>query len=75
LFKEAGSYQGTQVIDSVLRDQFYESFDVAKGNFAVILIGKDGTKKLRQSSPLETDTLFSVIDAMPMRQREMRKEQ
>jgi glutathione peroxidase len=37
-----------------------------------ILIGKDGSEKLR-TAELRLDTLFERIDAMPMRQREMRQ--
>ncbi|MFZ5830549.1 MAG: DUF4174 domain-containing protein [Planctomycetota bacterium] len=37
-----------------------------------LLFGKDGTEKLR-ASELELDYLFGLIDAMPMRQREMRE--
>ncbi len=43
-------------------------------NFEVILVGLDGTIKLRQDQPITTDKLFSLIDSMPMRQREMRGE-
>jgi len=39
----------------------------------VILIGKDGELKLRKELPVELSEIFSVIDAMPMRQREMRE--
>ena len=42
------------------------------GAFEVTLIGKDGGRKWRQSDPLEMDTLFALIDSMPMRQSEMR---
>lgn len=42
--------------------------------FTVILIGKDGTEKLRQYEILSTDKLFATIDAMPMRRREMRQD-
>jgi len=37
-----------------------------------ILIGKDGGIKLRRASPISAATLFQTIDAMPMRQQEMR---
>jgi Domain of unknown function (DUF4174) len=47
------------------------SFD-AEG-FEVLLIGKDGGVKLRQREPIGTDTLFALIDAMPMRRQEMRR--
>lgn len=37
----------------------------------VILIGKDGGVKLRQDHPITNADLFSTIDVMPMRRREM----
>jgi hypothetical protein len=37
-----------------------------------LLIGKDGGVKLRSNSPISNEKLFRTIDAMPMRQREMR---
>ncbi len=47
-------------------------FHVPPGEFAVILLGKDGGAKLRSSKPLSMARLISTIDAMPMRQEEMR---
>lgn len=47
-------------------------FNVAPGDFAVILIGKDGVEKLRSSRPVSVDKLRDIIDAMPARQKEMR---
>lgn len=38
-----------------------------------VLIGKDGTEKLRMRDALDLDRIFRVIDAMPMRKREMRE--
>jgi hypothetical protein len=49
------------------------SFHVAPGAFTVILIGKDGGEKLRQHTPISIDKLNAIIDAMPMRQHEMRQ--
>ncbi len=43
--------------------------------FTVILIGKDGTEKLRSQRPLTLDRLFGTIDSMPMRRHEMRERQ
>ena len=40
---------------------------------AAVLIGKDGGVKLRRNGILTAETLFSTIDAMPMRKREMRE--
>ena len=47
-------------------------FHVAPADFTVVLIGKDGGAKLRSSKPLSMDKLNETIDAMPMRQQEMR---
>jgi hypothetical protein len=41
-------------------------------NYLNILIGKDGGVKLKRNSPISNQKLFDTIDAMPMRQREMR---
>ncbi len=40
--------------------------------FRVVLVGKDGGIKVNQDSPLGVSELFSTIDAMPMRKREMK---
>ena len=40
--------------------------------FEVLLLGKDGLIKTRQSTPVTAEELFRVIDAMPMRAREMK---
>ncbi len=45
----------------------------APAGFAVVLVGKDGGVKLRQSSPVPFKELAATVDAMPMRQDEMRK--
>jgi len=53
---------------------FYGYFAVEPDGFAVILLGKDGTEKLRQSEPVTEEELFGLIDRMPMRQREMQQD-
>jgi hypothetical protein len=40
--------------------------------FQVILIGLDGGVKLKQDRILSTEKLFTIIDGMPMRRRELR---
>ena len=50
-----------------------ERFDVAPDAFRVVLVGKDGTEKRRDAEPVTTRSIFDTIDAMPMRQREMRE--
>ena len=41
--------------------------------FRAVLIGKDGGAKLVSAEPIPASTLFSTIDAMPMRRDEMRR--
>ena len=53
-----------------LRDRF----DVAPDAFRVVLVGKDGTEKRRNAEPVTARSIFDTIDAMPMRQREMREQ-
>lgn len=40
--------------------------------FTVILVGKDGSEKLRANSAVTADQFADMIDAMPMRRQEMR---
>jgi hypothetical protein len=47
-------------------------FHIAPADFAVILVGKDGGEKLRSHTPITLDKLVQTIDAMPMRQQEMK---
>jgi glutathione peroxidase-family protein len=44
-----------------------------KDGLQVLLIGLDGGIKLKQSSILTAEKLFAIIDGMPMRKRELRK--
>ncbi len=39
--------------------------------FRVRLVGKDGGVKLDRDTPMTTDALFALIDAMPMRQEDL----
>ncbi len=46
-------------------------FGVTRGAFTVVLVGKDGTVKLKRQGPTALRDIFGLIDSMPMRQREM----
>ena len=50
-----------------------DTYDVGQQEYAVLLIGKDGGVKLRSDEPVTTVRLFSLIDSMPMRRREIRE--
>ena len=49
-------------------------FGVGVGAFRAVLVGKDGGVKLSSGKPIAAGTLFSTIDAMPMRRDETRKQ-
>jgi hypothetical protein len=47
------------------------SLGIQSGQFALRLIGKDGSVKLSTESIVSMTEIFALIDTMPMRQREM----
>ena len=55
--------------------QIRNRFNPGDQPFIVVLIGKDGGKKLSTEEILTIEELFSTIDAMPMRRSEMRQKQ
>lgn len=68
------SYLDSQPIDEMTAAQFRSQFNVGPEEFRVILLGKDGTQKRRDDNPVEPAVIFNQIDAMPMRQQEMRSD-
>lgn len=54
-------------------DALRKHYQPKSEGITVILIGKDGGEKLRKNSILAVQDLFDTIDAMPMRQSEMKK--
>ena len=60
-----------QPMSAASADRLRNQFGVALEDFAVILVGKDGTEKQRFSQPVDLSDIFSTFDTMPMRQQEM----
>ncbi len=54
-------------------NKLYQKYKSDDSPFEVILIGLDGGIKLTQNDILTCEKLFAIIDAMPMRRREMRE--
>jgi len=54
---------------------FRERFELPSDVFEVVLVGKDGGVKERRSEALNPGELWAIIDAMPMRIDEMRRNQ
>lgn len=44
----------------------------ADTGFELRLLGRDGTLKRRFDAPVAPETLFEIVDSMPMRQEEMK---
>ncbi len=65
---------GNQEIGTAEAEELRQRFGITRGTFAVVLIGKDGTVKLKREGPTALTDIFALIDTMPMRQREMRGE-
>jgi len=59
----------TMWMDENLRKELY----VPENGFYVMLMGKDGAVKFKDSNPIAREKLFAIIDAMPMRQAEMNR--
>ncbi len=71
LFADGGSRLGDRRLTHDEAEAIRQRFGVAPGQFAVILVGKDGTEKRRDDAPVKPEVLYADIDAMPMRRREM----
>ena len=52
----------------------YKKYKKPDADFEVILIGLDGGVKLRDTKLVSTETLFALIDGMPMRKAELRRQ-
>lgn len=48
-------------------------FNYSPNHFCFWLIGKDGEVKLISNKPVKPEHLFGLIDSMPMRREEMKK--
>ncbi|WP_375466630.1 DUF4174 domain-containing protein [uncultured Nostoc sp.] len=66
------SYANGQLIDESSVANLRNRFGVDQENFRVILVGKDGGIKRQDTTPVAATAIFEQIDAMPMRQQEMR---
>ena len=55
-------------------NKLYQQYKVPTNQFCLILIGKDGGEKFRSYSVVPPQQLFVLIDGMPMRKSEMRRQ-
>jgi hypothetical protein len=64
---------GKEVHQKINSNEIRDRYEVSENEFRYILLGKDGGVKYNKNSFVKNQTLFAIIDAMPMRQREMRE--
>lgn len=64
--------EGSSSVDAQEATKIRERFKVNPKEFRIVLVGKDGTAKRREQSPVSPQSIFETIDAMPMRRQEMR---
>lgn len=58
----------------IMGDVLYKTYKATNSNFEIILLGLDGGIKLRETELVSTKTLFALIDSMPMRSNELRRQ-
>ena len=57
--------------DKIKSDRLYNDYKKTDSGFEVVLLGLDGGIKLQQGELLQLERLYAIIDAMPMRRREI----
>jgi len=73
ILESGPSSMNTEYLDTQAAQKLRDKFDVQRGRFAVILVGKDGGIKLNRQEHTPLKDIFALIDAMPMRREEMRQ--
>lgn len=64
-----------QIVDTSQVQRLFSQFGIGADSFSVVLVGKDGGEKLRVNDVPNLQTIYAVIDGMPMRGREMSTDQ
>lgn len=60
------------IVTSSNNKALYSKWMNNRKGFRLILIGKDGGEKFTSDIPISFQQLFAIVDAMPMRQQEIR---
>lgn len=59
---------------ATMREDLLRKFGVEAERYTLLLIGKDGQEKFRTQKAVPLEEVFKIIDQMPMRREEMRKQ-
>jgi hypothetical protein len=71
LVEQGQSRMGADLLTPDAAQAVRERFEVDPRSFTVILVGKDGGEKRRDTELPDLDAVFAQIDGMPMRRDEM----
>lgn len=63
----------TDAAGTELAAKLRKRYQVNNEPFLILLIGKDGSEKMRSDTVVSRDELYALIDSMPMRREEMRE--
>ncbi len=73
LATDGTSLAGERKLDPTQVEEIRAALGIDAEAFAVLLVGKDGTVKLSKNTIVPMDDIYALIDKMPMRQREIRR--
>ena len=73
IMESGTSRMDTNDLDPQVAQSLRDKFDVSPGQFALVLVGKDGSVKLNRQEQTRLEDIFALIDSMPMRRQEMEK--
>lgn len=69
------STAGTRVLTEAEAQALRTAYQVGPNDFAVRLVGKDGGVKHAADAPVDLQTVYRLVDAMPMRMQEIKERQ
>ncbi len=69
---QGGAFYQSKEISPNSTQKLQKKYKIDPSTFTCILIGKDGGVKLRKEEVVQLNSLYALIDSMPMRQSEMR---
>ena len=72
IFDQGPSQLGARPLRPEDAQSLRRRFAIRPASFTVVLIGKDGGVKMVREGRVDLEAIFTRIDAMPMRQQEMR---
>lgn len=76
LFSQGASRSDSKPLEAADVQNLRRRFGLNADRAVLILIGKDGSEKLRTAlGEVDLDTIFQLVDEMPMRRQEMRRGQ